>query len=81
MKAARLEDGALHIRDLPIPEPGPRRRSSTFSAAGVCHSDLHLARGDWAGVPGDRLARPRGHRHRRGARPRRRASSSRSATG
>ena len=52
MKAARLEDGALHIRDLPIPEPGPNEALVHMSAAGICHSDLHLARGDWLGIPG-----------------------------
>jgi propanol-preferring alcohol dehydrogenase len=52
MKAARLEDGALHIRDLPIPDPGEEEALIRISASGVCHSDLHLARGDWFGVPG-----------------------------
>ncbi len=52
MKAARLEDGALHIRDVPIPEPGEEEALIRISASGVCHSDLHIARGDWYGVPG-----------------------------
>jgi alcohol dehydrogenase, propanol-preferring len=52
MKAARLEDGTLHIRDLPVPEPGAGEALVKISAAGICHSDLHLARGDWLGVPG-----------------------------
>jgi alcohol dehydrogenase, propanol-preferring len=51
MKAARLEDGTLHIRDLDIPVPGVDEALVHISAAGVCHSDLHLARGDWSGVP------------------------------
>ena len=51
MKAARLEDGALFIRDVPIPEPGSEEALVRITAAGVCHSDLHLARGDWQGVP------------------------------
>jgi propanol-preferring alcohol dehydrogenase len=51
MKAARLEDGALHIRDLPMPEPGVDEALVHITTAGVCHSDLHLARGDWFGVP------------------------------
>ena len=50
MKAARLEDGTLHIRDLPIPVPGNEEALIRISASGVCHSDLHLARGDWHGV-------------------------------
>jgi propanol-preferring alcohol dehydrogenase len=51
MKAARLEDGTLHIRDLPVPVPGHEEALIRISASGVCHSDLHLARGDWQGVP------------------------------
>ena len=51
MQAARLEDGTLHIRDLPVPVPGYEEALIRISASGVCHSDLHLARGDWQGVP------------------------------
>jgi propanol-preferring alcohol dehydrogenase len=52
MLAARLDDGNLRIADVPTPEPGPGEALVKLSAAGVCHSDLHLARGDWAGIPG-----------------------------
>ena len=51
MKAARLEDGVLHIRDVNVPVPADEEAVVRISAAGVCHSDLHLARGDWQGVP------------------------------
>jgi propanol-preferring alcohol dehydrogenase len=51
MKAARLEDGALFVRDLPVPVPADGEALIHIRAAGVCHSDLHLARGDWSGVP------------------------------
>jgi alcohol dehydrogenase, propanol-preferring len=51
MKAARLEDGNLHIRDLPMPVPGDGEALIRISASGVCHSDLHIVRGDWYGVP------------------------------
>jgi propanol-preferring alcohol dehydrogenase len=51
MKAARLEEGQLLIRDLPTPEPGAEEARIRISAAGICHSDLHIARGDWVGVP------------------------------
>jgi propanol-preferring alcohol dehydrogenase len=51
MKAARLEDGELHIRDVAFPVPGDEEALIRIRAAGVCHSDLHLARGDWQGVP------------------------------
>jgi propanol-preferring alcohol dehydrogenase len=51
MKAARLEDGNLEIQDLPSPTPGDEEALIRISAAGVCHSDLHIVRGDWQGVP------------------------------
>src|SRR5688500_13307831 len=51
MKAAQLEDGIVHVRDLPMPEPGEEEALIRISASGVCHSDLHLARGDWMGIP------------------------------
>jgi len=53
MKAARLEDGALHIRDVPMPEPGFEEALIHITASGICHSDLHIARGDWYGLPGN----------------------------
>jgi propanol-preferring alcohol dehydrogenase len=46
-----MEDGVLQVRDVPVPEPGHDDALIRISAAGVCHSDLHLARGDWFGVP------------------------------
>jgi len=51
MKAARLEEGILEIQDLPTPVPGDEEALIRISSAGVCHSDLHIARGDWVGVP------------------------------
>ncbi|HXY94638.1 MAG TPA: alcohol dehydrogenase catalytic domain-containing protein [Acidimicrobiia bacterium] len=50
MRAARVENGAVHIRDLPVPVPGEEEALIRISASGVCHSDLHLARGDWHGI-------------------------------
>jgi propanol-preferring alcohol dehydrogenase len=58
MKAARLVDGELKILDLPSPEPGLEDARVRMSSAGVCHSDLHIVRGDWAGVPANM---PLGH--------------------
>lgn len=52
MKAARLENGELAIADVEMPVPGDEQALVRISATGVCHSDLHLARGDWFGVPG-----------------------------
>lgn len=51
MKAARLENGVLQIKDLPTPTPGHEEALVRMSSAGVCHSDLHIVRGDWAGLP------------------------------
>jgi len=51
MKAAQLTNGTLEIQDLPTPEPGFEQAMIKISSAGVCHSDLHIVRGDWDGVP------------------------------
>ena len=51
MKAARLENGTLHIRDVEVPVPGHEEALVRITAAGVCHSDLHIVRGDWQGIP------------------------------
>lgn len=51
MKAARFENGIPEIRDLPTPVPGVEEALIRISSVGVCHSDLHLVRGDWANVP------------------------------
>jgi propanol-preferring alcohol dehydrogenase len=34
-----------------MPEPGHDEALVHITAAGVCHSDLHIVRGDWAGLP------------------------------
>ena len=49
MKAAVLEEfrKPLVIRDLARPEPGPGEVLIKVEACGVCHSDLHVADGDW----------------------------------
>lgn len=60
MKTARLIDGDLTVVDRDVPEPGDAQVRVRVTAAGVCHSDLHLARGDWAGVGVDG-ERPLGH--------------------
>lgn len=51
MRAIRLEEGAVHVRDVDEPSPAPDEALVAISASGVCHSDLHIARGDWRGVP------------------------------
>jgi propanol-preferring alcohol dehydrogenase len=49
MKAAILREfkQPLTIEDLPTPEPGPDEVLIKIEASGVCHSDLHIAEGDW----------------------------------
>jgi propanol-preferring alcohol dehydrogenase len=51
MKAAMLRSGRLEILELPTPDPGFEQARVRIRSAGVCHSDLHIVRGDWAGVP------------------------------
>jgi propanol-preferring alcohol dehydrogenase len=59
MQAAQVEDGKVEIRDVPTPQPGPIEALVKMTTAGVCHSDLHLARSDWFEIPG--VAIPLGH--------------------
>jgi alcohol dehydrogenase, propanol-preferring len=41
----------LHIEQVPIPTPGPGQILVRLAASGVCHTDLHAARGDWPVKP------------------------------
>ena len=50
MKIAKAESGQVAIEDVPAPEPGRDEARVRMSSAGVCHSDLHLAHGDWEGL-------------------------------
>jgi len=47
MKAAILDKGKLTIRDVPKPSPGYEEALVRITATGVCHSDVHLVKGDW----------------------------------
>ena len=49
MRAAVLSNFGvpLQLAELPVPEPGPGELLIQVRACGVCHSDLHLAEGDW----------------------------------
>lgn len=53
MKAAVVRDfkKPLVIEDLPIPDPHDDEILVRFHATGVCHTDLHAARGDWPVKP------------------------------
>jgi alcohol dehydrogenase, propanol-preferring len=49
LKAAVLHSFAepLRIEEIPTPAPGPGEVLIRVAACGVCHSDLHLATGEW----------------------------------
>ena len=49
MKAALLHEFGkpLTIEEVPIPAPQPDEVLVRVEASGVCHSDLHMAKGDW----------------------------------
>jgi alcohol dehydrogenase, propanol-preferring len=49
MKAALLREfsGPVAIEEVETPSPGPGEVLVKVEACGVCHSDLHLAQGDW----------------------------------
>src|SRR4029453_1283610 len=53
MKAAVVPalGSPLEIRELPIPEPGPGQVLVRMQASGICHTDIHAARGDWPVTP------------------------------
>jgi propanol-preferring alcohol dehydrogenase len=41
-----IEAGPLHLREIPVPEPGPGELLILVRACGVCHTDLHIAEGE-----------------------------------
>jgi len=41
----------LSIEHVPIPTPGPHQALVKVEYTGVCHTDLHAARGDWPALP------------------------------
>jgi propanol-preferring alcohol dehydrogenase len=41
----------LQILDRPVPEPGPGQIRVRIEASGLCHTDVHAARGDWPVQP------------------------------
>jgi propanol-preferring alcohol dehydrogenase len=53
MRAAVVHafDRPLTIDELPVPQPGPGEILVKIEASGVCHTDLHAARGDWPVKP------------------------------
>ena len=53
MKAAVVHsfDRPLVIEDVPTPEPGPEQVLVRIEASGLCHTDIHAARGEWPVKP------------------------------
>src|SRR5690348_6973720 len=53
MKAAVVPalGAPLEIRDVPVPEPGPGQLLVRMATSGICHTDIHAARGDWPVKP------------------------------
>jgi propanol-preferring alcohol dehydrogenase len=47
MKAAILEGGKLEIKEVPKPKIRHEDVVVKITTAGVCHSDVHLVKGDW----------------------------------
>ncbi len=41
----------LVLREMPVPSPGPGQILVKTEACGVCHTDLHAAKGDWPAKP------------------------------
>jgi propanol-preferring alcohol dehydrogenase len=41
----------LQMQDLPVPEPGPGQVLVRIECTGLCHTDIHAARGDWPVTP------------------------------
>jgi propanol-preferring alcohol dehydrogenase len=53
VKAAvvRSFDSPLEIEELPIPEPGAGQVLVRIETCGLCHTDIHAARGEWPVKP------------------------------
>jgi propanol-preferring alcohol dehydrogenase len=53
MKAAVVHrfDGPLSIEDVPTPAPGAEQVLVRIEASGLCHTDIHAARGEWPVKP------------------------------
>jgi len=47
MKAAVFDGNRIEVADVELSPPGPGEVLIDIAAAGVCHSDLHVMRGEW----------------------------------
>lgn len=48
MRAAFVVSNKVEIKDVPQPTPEYEQALVKLTVAGVCHSDIHLVKGDWA---------------------------------
>ncbi|MCK2217054.1 zinc-dependent alcohol dehydrogenase [Actinomadura sp. ATCC 31491] len=44
-------DQPVELREVPVPEPGPGQVLVRVEASGLCHTDIHAARGEWPVKP------------------------------
>ncbi len=44
-------DRPLELQEVPVPQPGPGEVLVRIEASGLCHTDIHAARGDWPVKP------------------------------
>jgi propanol-preferring alcohol dehydrogenase len=53
MKAAVVPalGAKVEVREIPVPQPGPGQVLVRMEASGLCHTDIHAARGDWPVKP------------------------------
>ncbi|WP_410606090.1 alcohol dehydrogenase catalytic domain-containing protein [Amycolatopsis sp. lyj-109] len=53
MRAAVVTElsAPLELREVPVPEPGAQQILVRMEACGICHTDIHIASGDWPVEP------------------------------
>lgn len=53
MKAAVVHDfsSPISVEEVPIPDPGPEQVLVQIETCGLCHTDIHAARGEWPVKP------------------------------
>jgi propanol-preferring alcohol dehydrogenase len=44
-------DRPVEVREVPLPQPGPGQVLVRIEASGLCHTDIHAARGEWPVKP------------------------------
>lgn len=63
MKAARLHqyNQALQMNEVDVPKPIGEGVLVKVAAAGICHSDIHLIKGDWKDILPMKFPKTLGH--------------------